>query len=192
MLEPFNQMVKPAVVNISAIAVPSDNPTHIVQHDAELASNYPPVVGVSLLAYLTRNSAFPDGVNQFYAAAVDYAQQSRSGEEALCPISACVQTAKEPCAAGQIGEHIVVICTQPAIEASAAHALDSVKQAYGYELAGGESLLTVSGYIRHSVVYLTEQFGDNIYYSHGDLPPVWMFSTHRMAYSRGIFNYVLN
>jgi len=191
-LEPFNQMMKPVVVNIRAIAIPSDNPSDIVQHDAELGSNYPPAVRKPLLAYLARTPAFPDRMKQFYAAAVDYSQHRRIGKQTLCPVSASEKTTKEPCSARQIGEHIVVICTQPAIEVSASCAFDSVKQAYGDKFAGSKGLLAVSGYICHSIIYLAEQFGDNIYYSHGNMPPLRMLSNHRLAYSRGIFNYALN
>ena len=48
----LNQMMKATIVNIGGLAVPSDDASEIVQYKAEFASNYPSMVGQSLLAYL--------------------------------------------------------------------------------------------------------------------------------------------
>ena len=52
-IEALNQALEAAVMHICGVAIPSHHQSKVVQYQAKLAADYPPVVGLSLLAYLS-------------------------------------------------------------------------------------------------------------------------------------------
>ena len=58
----IDKVLEASVVDIGGVTIPSCNQSQVIEHQAQLASHYPSVVGLALLAYLTRASAFADRV----------------------------------------------------------------------------------------------------------------------------------
>ena len=58
-LESFYQMLEMGIVNVSSVAVPCRHQPQMVEHQTQLASHDPSVVGLALLAYLMGSSSLP-------------------------------------------------------------------------------------------------------------------------------------
>ena len=65
--EALDEVIESAVMCIHRDAVPVHNESEMIRHKAEFAADNPSVVGLALLAYLSRASAFAHRMYQFYA-----------------------------------------------------------------------------------------------------------------------------
>ena len=124
----LNQVVESGVVNVGGVAVPGCDESESVQDKAEFPSNYSSVVGLSLLAYLCRASAFSHRMYQFDSVSVHDAQQCMGGQEAVCPVLMGVKAAEQTCTLRKTREHINVVGAKPVVEGSAAQAFYGVEQ----------------------------------------------------------------
>ena len=65
------EVLETSVMDIGCVTIPGSNKTQVVEHQTELSSYYPAVVGLALLAYLTRRPALPRRVDQFDSIAIN-------------------------------------------------------------------------------------------------------------------------
>ena len=164
-----DKVLEASVVDIGGVTVPGCNQSQVIEHQTQLASHYPSVIGLALLAYLMRASAFADRVDQFDAIAINDPQHCGRGQEGLGPGLVGSQATEETSTMSQLREHGQVVLGQPAVKGSGAHPLYGIEQAYGDYLAGMQGRLAVVGYIAHCVIYPAEQLGDKILSGHAAL-----------------------
>lgn len=105
-VEPFDEWVERGVVDVCGVAVPYGDQAEFVQDQAELSSDDPSVVGLSLLAYLSGSPPFPYGMYQFNTVRIDDTEECGRGQEAVGPVLMGPKAAKESSALRQGGEHI--------------------------------------------------------------------------------------
>ena len=170
-----DKVLEASVVDIGGVTVPSCNQSQVIEHQTQLASHYPSVIGLALLAYLTRASAFAYRVNQLDAIAIDDPQHCGRGQEGLGPGLMGSQATEETSTMGQLGEHGQVVLGKPAIKGPGTHSLDGVEQAYGDNLARPQRSLGVILHIAHLVIHSAEQLGDKILSGHAFLLSLLVF-----------------
>ncbi len=82
-LKPLDEGLERGLVDMGRITVPGDDEAELVQDQAELASADPAVVGLALLADLSRAPSLPHGMNQFNPVRVDDPEACGRGPEAV-------------------------------------------------------------------------------------------------------------
>ena len=80
-----NQRVKMRVVDVGGGAVPGTHHAPLVQDEAELATNNPPMMALALLPNLGRAAPFPHGVDQRDPRGVRHAQHGGSSQKPCGP-----------------------------------------------------------------------------------------------------------
>ena len=157
------------IMNIGRGTVPGSDQTQMVEHQAELATYNPAVVGLAFLSHLAGTTSFPDGMNQLNAVAIDDPQQTGFSQEAVTPVLVSSQQSEETSPVGQTREHIPMVLLQPSVEGSVADAFNGMEQADGGDLAGPKLGLGMLGQLPHAVIHLAKQLSDKISGSHAIL-----------------------
>jgi hypothetical protein len=164
-----------AIVDIGCVHIPADNQTEVVQEEAELAPNYPALVGQPFLADLLRAASLAPGMNQFDAVTVNDAEQRRRGQKAVNPLLMRVEEAKQPCSMRQVRKQMRQITLDPAVEGPVAHPLEGKQQSQRDHFTGIQPGLGMLPGLRHLVVHTAEQFygkiliGKQTYICHGEV-----------------------
>src|SRR3954452_14641634 len=76
-----NHRVESRIMHISSGTIPIHNQPPLVEQQAELATNYPLVVGEAFAAHLVGSTLIPPRVQQLYAVSVSHSQQGRLSHE---------------------------------------------------------------------------------------------------------------